>query len=147
MKSHLWGRPQVVWWALALAYGALQWARRRGDLPLMIDWYFADVLCLPLVLGLVLAAQRLVGRPADWTLPWWHGLAGAIFYAVYFEGVLPRLSDRAVADPTDALAYLLGWGVFESLINQPGRKIASSGIHQIPKKPRPEGHGLPVQSA
>ena len=78
----------------------------------------ADLVCLPLVLGLVLMAQRMTGQSLDWTLPWWHGLIGMMTYALYFEGVLPRLHSGAVADLRDALGYLLGWVLFELLINR-----------------------------
>jgi hypothetical protein len=107
-----------VWLAMVLLYSLVLWGRQAGEVPQLVDWYLADLVCLPLVLGLVLMAQRMTGQSLDWTLPWWHGLTGMVAYALYFEGVLPRLNSGAVADPRDALGYLLGWVLFELLINR-----------------------------
>ncbi len=110
---------QLVWLAMLLSYALVQWGRGAGQVPQLVDWYLADFLCLPLVLGLVLVVQRLAGQSLAWTLPWWHGLAGALAYGIYFEAILPSFSASAVADPRDAVGYLLGWLVFELLINRP----------------------------
>lgn len=106
------------WLALALMYGAVTAARGLGLLQGPVAWYLGDVLCLPLVLGLVLAGQRRTGRGPGWTLPWWHGLFAALAYGVYFEVLLPQWRSGPVGDPFDALGYLVGWLLFEGLLNR-----------------------------
>ena len=40
-------------------------------------------------------------------------------FSIYFEGLLPRWSSSAKADPWDLLMYLAGYLVFEALMNKP----------------------------
>jgi len=83
-----------MWAALALLYGLVRIGRPFGLVPGAADWYLADLICLPLVLGLVLMAHRRLGRSPAWRLPLWHGAAAAVAYATYFEVILPRFSAR-----------------------------------------------------
>ncbi len=113
-------RPVLL--GMIVAYLGVLLGRRFGGVPEPIDWYLADLVCLPLVLGLILMAQRMTGKPEVWILPRWHGVFGFTFFALYFELVLPHLSPRAIGDGRDILAYFLGWLLFELLINRPHQK-------------------------
>jgi len=113
---------RLIWLSLMLAYLGLQLGRHMDTVHGAIDWYLADVICLPLVLGSVLMAHRLVGQPATWILPRWHGAFAATTFAIYFEFLLPQWKTTVVADPRDAAAYFLGWALFELLINRPHKK-------------------------
>jgi hypothetical protein len=115
------GARRVVWLGLAGLYAMARVGRASGWLSGPADWYLTDLLCLPLVLGLALQVQRLCGRSRDWSLPCEHGLVAAAGYGLYFEWLLPRLDARFVADPGDFLCYLLGWLLFEFLLNRPLR--------------------------
>jgi len=108
-----------VWFALALVYVLVQLGRRLGFVSGWLDWYLADLICLPLLLGLVLIVQRSYRHIRSWTLPHWHGLVAAATYGVYFELILPHFKSGVVGDPRDILSYLLGWLLFELLINRP----------------------------
>jgi len=99
-------------------YFAVRGLTAQGWLPAALRWHLSDLVCLPLVLGLALLAQRLWRMDSAYRLPWWHGLSAWGLYAVYFEGVLPRLNASATADPVDVLCYLAGWGVFECGVNR-----------------------------
>jgi len=113
-----WGRG-----LLPLLVGLFVWLRRAeggAGLPAWAGSYLDDVVCLPLVLALVLTVHRLAGRPAQWTLPRSHGLASVVFFALYFELVLPLVKVTATADPLDVLAYAVGWLVFEARLNRRG---------------------------
>jgi len=113
----LWGR--WVWLGLALLYLATQAGRRLGVVHGAADWHLTDLICLPLVLGVALMLQRLAGQAPTWRLPRWHGLVGVTGFALYFEVLLPRFHPQATADLTDSVCYLLGWVLFELLINCP----------------------------
>ena len=92
------------------------WLHR--PLPAGLASYLTDVLFLPLALSLALAAHQTVyGRgatlPGTWVLAAWAGVA------LWFEGLLPRWSAQAVADPWDVLAYAAGALIFQRWLNKP----------------------------
>ncbi|MBH8557163.1 hypothetical protein [Hymenobacter negativus] len=89
-------------------------------LPALVTSYFADVLAMPVMLTLALAAQRRLGNhsrkfifPDTWLLASWF------FVSVWFEGILPGYSRQAVADPLDVVAYALGTQAFRQWLNRP----------------------------
>lgn len=86
------------------------WVRNYGD----------DLLCLPVVLSLVLAAHRLGGRPPSFVLPLGQGLLALLVIGVYFEGILPAVKTGAVGDPLDLLMYLVGFLFFQFALNGNG---------------------------
>ncbi len=112
----------LIWVGLLLAYVLLQIGRAHGLRGTILDWYLTDVICLPLVLGLILAVQRWYRRAPAWLLPRWHGLVAAVAYAAWFEAALHHFRASAVGDARDALSYLVGWLLFEILINRPAQK-------------------------
>lgn len=86
------------------------------------DWassYLDDLLCLPLVLSLILLIRRRVVRGHD-VLPIGHSLFALVVFSLYFEILLPLLSDRYTADPWDVVMYLAGWFIFNFWINRAG---------------------------
>ena len=109
---------RLTWLAAAFLYILLKLGQGRAWWPAPVAWYGPDLLCMPLILGGVLAAQRLAGRSPTWRLPWWHGLVAVALYAIWFEGLEPLLLGRGTADPVDVAAYIVGWGVFSLLINR-----------------------------
>ncbi len=113
-------RPPAIgiWIGLSLIYALLRLARHYGQVTGPVDWYLADLVCLPVVLGVILAAQRWYHCSPSWTLPRWHGLFATVIYTVYFEAVLPRFKSTAIGDVRDGMCYLLGWMLFELLINR-----------------------------
>lgn len=110
-------RGRWVWLGLALLYLTIQGGRRLGLVHGLVDWHLTDLICLPLVLGTALMLQRLAGQEPTRRLPWWHGAVAVIGFALYFEVFLPRFQVQATADLTDSVCYLLGWVLFESVIN------------------------------
>lgn len=115
LKSVPWGRglfPILMVLFVMIRVGEAQnvapgWLRHYGD----------DFLCLPLVLGLILMAHRLVARDGR-ALPLGHGLLALASFTIYFELILPVFSERAVGDPLDGLMYLAGFLVFQFLMNK-----------------------------
>ena len=94
-------------------------AEALGCAPGLVSSYGDDFLCLPLVLSVVLSAHRLVLRSGRFTLPGFHGLVAVVLFGFLFEGILPVVWARAVADPLDVLMYLAGFLVFQAGLNQP----------------------------
>jgi hypothetical protein len=109
--------PLVV--GAALLYAALRLNRSwlHQPLPTLASSYLGDLLCLPLLLSLALAAHRaLIDQrgtlPVAWVLGAWLAVS------IWFEGLLPRWSPHAVADPVDVLAYGLGAWLFHHWLNR-----------------------------
>lgn len=89
-------------------------------LPAPLTSYLGDLLALPILLTVALAAQRRLGPhpptfvfPDTWLLAAWLGIS------VWFEGILPLFAPHAVADPLDVLAYALGTLAFRRWLNRP----------------------------
>ncbi|MBD1397459.1 magnesium citrate secondary transporter [Pontibacter sp. JH31] len=89
-------------------------------IPLLFS-YLDDLLAMPMVLTLILAAERAYFRNGSFVLPWtW--VAGAVAaFAFFFELVLPPFSPKHTADWLDAVAYTCGGALFFFTINQPLR--------------------------
>ena len=103
----------------ALLAACYQLSKRwlHWPLPAGLTSYLNDVLFLPLMLGLALAAHQLVyGRratlPGPWVLAAWAGVA------LWFEGLLPLWSPHAIADPWDVAAYAVGALGFQRWLNK-----------------------------
>lgn len=110
----------IVWLVTALLAGGYQLSKRwlHWPLPAGVAAYLSDVLFLPLMLGVALATHQLVyGRQA--VLPGRWVLAARAVVALWFEGLLPRGSATAVADPFDVLAYAVGACIFQRWLNKP----------------------------
>ena len=114
-------RPLFV--GAALLYGARQATRYwlHWPLPLGLASYLSDLASMPVMLTLALAFhRRIVARTLTFVLPdawlWWSWLG----VSVWFEGLLPFVSARAVADPFDAVAYAVGTLAFRRWLNHSG---------------------------
>ncbi|MBF9236925.1 hypothetical protein I2I05_05910 [Hymenobacter sp. BT683] len=104
----------LVYLAFQLNRRALHW-----PLPELLTSYLGDVVAMPVVLSLALAAhRRLVARSLAFVLPdsW---LVGAWAYvSLFFEAFLPCVSTAAVADSWDAVAYAAGTLTFRYWLNR-----------------------------
>lgn len=81
--------------------------------------YLDDLLCLPITLSIVLAAEQAYFRNSAFTLPWQYTLASIGLFSFVFEAVLPLLSAKYTADPLDVLFYSIGGVIFHFGINKP----------------------------
>lgn len=112
------GRLTLV--AATLVFVTVRVAEALQVAPDLVSSHLDDLIVMPVVLVAVLAAHRLAGRPAAWTLPLTHSLPVLGAYGLFFEGLLPRLDPRATADIRDLAAYAAGWIIFQTLLNLPG---------------------------
>jgi hypothetical protein len=114
------GLPLVVLALCSFTFLGLRTIEGTGGLSGWPASYLDDLLCLPLVLGLVLAVHRLRHPGPGLILIRGHSLVALLLFSVYFEVILPRLSSGFTADPVDVVMYGIGWCVFEWGINRPG---------------------------
>lgn len=137
MTLHLAPGAWRVLAVLATAFAAVHAGEAGGWLPGWFRWYLDDLLFLPLVLTLALVVQRRAGAGSRWVMPVTHGLGAVVFAGLVFEGLLPGLFGRGVADPADVVAYLAGWAFFQTVLNRPGcdggGSCRSSGDHTPPE--------------
>jgi len=119
------GRLALV--AVAVIFVVIRGAEARGTVPFWAASRLDDLLIMPLLLTVVLAAHRLAGRSATWVLPLGHSLPVLVAYSLFFEAILPRLDSRAISDILDVPAYAAGWLVFQFLLNKPGESTGDNG--------------------
>ncbi len=81
-------------------------------LPNWIYFYVNDALCMPIVLSFCLLGVRIIKSNKNVYLPWRSILVLTLFYALYFEWILPKSNPRYTADWIDVLLYALGSFVF-----------------------------------
>lgn len=95
-----------------VVYAANRWLLKPWDLSGDFGrYYINDVLCLPMLLPMILFAQRRVGLRRTDTFPRpWEVLQHWAVFAVVFELVLPSFPGwfRSTPDPCDVLAYAVG---------------------------------------
>lgn len=77
-------------------------------LPVWIENYGTDLLCMPIILTLVLVGVRLIKKDDQLVLPLFSILIITIFWSVYFEYYLPQKSDGHTADIWDVVMYTTG---------------------------------------
>lgn len=82
----------------------------------VVHSYLDDLLCMPIVLSLGLAAYR-IAIPSYLLKPI-HMISVLVLYSVYFEYHLPQVSSTATSDAWDILMYIIGLTVFSYFINR-----------------------------
>ena len=80
--------------------------------------YLNDMLCLPIVLTVALwLQQKIFPRSARSRLNVAQVVFTVIYFAVFFEGILPAFSERFTRDYWDILAYAVGGVIFYFVFN------------------------------
>lgn len=76
--------------------------------PVLVNNYLNDLLCMPIVLKISQTAVRYIKSDRKLKIPLKISLTLTLLYAVYFEFVLPQFQSRYTADPIDVVLYFLG---------------------------------------
>lgn len=96
----------LILYAVGLAvYSAQHFALTA---PPWIYFYLNDLLCMPIVLSFCLAGVRLVKRNTQLFLPTSVIISLTLYYALFFEVILPRYNTRYTSDWIDVGLYILG---------------------------------------
>lgn len=77
-------------------------------LPLLINSYLTDFLCMPIVLTICLVGVRAIKKIPDFKLTLSMIVGMTVFYAVLFELILPMFYPIYHADFVDLFMYVLG---------------------------------------
>ncbi|MFD1615003.1 hypothetical protein [Gelatiniphilus marinus] len=82
------------------------------NLPNWVFFYLSDLLCMPFVFSLCLVVVRLINKDNTLLIPLGPIIALTVFYAMYFEWLLPQYIARYTADIIDVFLYIAGAGLF-----------------------------------
>jgi len=81
-------------------------------LPKWTSFYLNDLLCMPIVLSLSLAAIRYLKKDDLLYIPPLAIILITAYYSFHFEWLLPQFNSRYTSDWIDVLLYVSGAGVF-----------------------------------
>ena len=80
--------------------------------PMFFSHYFADLLCMPLLLSVAVLVMRWVKADAGLHLSRAMILVATLYVSLVFECVLPLFFQRYTADFWDVVMYGVGGGLF-----------------------------------
>ena len=84
----------------------------RVPVPPFFSHYFADLLCMPLLLSSTVLFMRWVRADASLYLSGAMILVASLYVSLVFECVLPLFFQRYTADVWDVVMYGVGGGLF-----------------------------------
>ena len=84
----------------------------RVPVPAFFSHYFADLLCMPLLLSSAVSFMRWLRADAGLYLNWAMILVATLYVSLVFECVLPLFFQRYTADVWDVVMYGVGGGLF-----------------------------------
>jgi len=78
------------------------------QLPKLINNYYNNLLCLPLVLTVCLIVLQFIKKNNRLTIPIFAIASITLYYILYFEWYLPKVNERYTSDPIDGVLYVIG---------------------------------------
>ena len=103
-------------------------------LPLLVNNYLNDLLCIPLVLGALTFIIRKLKRDSRFTLPFGFIFILSSYYGVFFEYYLPKINSRYTSDWIDVVLYFLGGILFYLYQRIRDKKVAKMKAYQINRR-------------
>lgn len=100
-------------------------------LPLLVNNYLNDLLCIPLVLGALTFIIRKIKYDPKFKFPLGFIFILSSYYAVYFEYYLPKINSRYTSDWIDVVLYFLGGILFYLFQRVRDKKVAEMKSYQI----------------
>lgn len=82
------------------------------SVPFWFSSYFADFLCIPLLLSYTLFLIRKIKKLPEFVLSWQMIVFATVYVSVVFEIVLPHYSTKFTGDLVDVVMYVLGGSIF-----------------------------------
>lgn len=92
-------------------------------LPSWINNYMNDFFCMPLVLFVCQYAVRKIKSNRGLRLPLSLIFSVTLYYAIYFEYYLPKVSPRYTGDPVDVILYFSGSLFFYFMENRAPKAV------------------------
>jgi len=88
-------------------------------IPSIINNFFNDLVCLPLVLTICLFVVRSLLKNPFYILNKYEITSVFLLYSILFEFILPKFNDRYTSDYWDILMYFTGSLIFYLFWNKP----------------------------
>ena len=89
------------------------------SLPIWINNYLNDFLCLPIVLNIAQYTVRYLRNDGHLNIPFSLVVTMALLYSIYFEWFLPKVNLRYTSDFIDVALYFAGAFLFHLLNASP----------------------------
>lgn len=118
--GHLRTRDKALYIACVILFGAYKVLEQFDpDIPL-IHAYFEDFLAIPIVLKTAQLAVQLIRESwRNQVFSLREVTVITVLFALYFEGIMPELSDRFTRDLWDVFCYAAGALLFWEQMNRP----------------------------
>ena len=127
--NNIFWKGRVLYCLMCITAGIIYY---RQSLMLYLPWYvndyLNDLLCMPLVLGLLSSTVRYLKQDSSFKFSRSFIVGQVLYYSVYFECYLPEADSRYTADWIDILLYFLGGFLFYGyqICKTPSRRIRFS---------------------
>lgn len=102
-----------------LLFGISQLLEQLKILIWPVYTHLDDLVCLPVSLTVVLAAERAYFCAPKYILPLRFTLLALLLFSIVFEVTLPLFSEKYTADVLDIVAYAIGAIAFHNFTNKP----------------------------
>lgn len=115
---------RIIYIIMALtALSVYSMQKLNVSLPKFVNNYVNDLLCMPLVLGLLTFLIRYFKKDKYFSFPLAFVLLLATYYSIYFEYYLPKINPRYTADWIDVLLYFFSSIAFFIFQNNKRKKL------------------------
>ena len=84
-------------------------------LPEIVNNYLNDFLCIPIVLKSGQYIIQYIKSDFNLKIPYALQITVTVFYAIFFEVIVPIFNDRYTGDSLDVVAYFSGLIVYQLL--------------------------------
>lgn len=121
---------RIIYIIMALtALSVYSMQKLNVSLPKFVNNYVNDLLCMPLVLGLLTFLIRYFKKDKYFSFPLAFVLLLATYYSIYFEYYLPKINPRYTADWIDVLLYFFSSIAFFIIQNNKRKKLVQKCIN------------------
>lgn len=101
-----------------LTYAFVKASAWQGNHWPFIHTQLADLLCMPIVLGIALFLMRKIKAKPAFVLNATQIIFTVAFYSLLFELLFPLISERQKGDFWDVIAYAIGAVAFHFILNR-----------------------------
>lgn len=121
---------RIIYIIMALtALSVYSMQKLNVSLPKFVNNYVNDLLCMPLVLGLLTFLIRYFKKDKYFSFPLAFVLLLATYYSIYFEYYLPKINPRYTADWIDVLLYFFSSIAFFFFQNNKRKKLVQKCVN------------------
>ena len=121
---------RIIYYVMALtALCIFTLQKLNVPLPSLVNNYLNDLLCLPLILGVLTFLIRYFKKDKFFTFPLAFVILLSTYYSVYFEFYLPKVNPRYTADWIDVILYFSSSIAFFLIQNNERKKVAQKSVN------------------